>query len=761
MIINQNRIRELITAILQENPIYAEILKDPELSPQESLDKIRERVRSQLQEHPKALAYYTGEESGEKAFFKLSWRDFAFIRLLDYLEHEGEAYPDLNLNGETVVTRPFSILREAALGKEPSGSADLFEDLLHLLRQLNGTERPSIPSRQQVFDWMARNPSGLDAAVIERRRRNRERITSLLVEKLQEKARQRKGKPIRSRFAVEPGISDEEVREKVNAWWDNDLFHLENAVRSTDELQRYLADSLSQATVDMMKRAEEKSIPIFVTPFFLSLLDIEPGEETGYADLAIRDYVLYSNELVDEFGSIRAWEMEDIAEPGKPNAAGWILPSHNIHRRYPNVAIFIPSTMGRACGGLCSYCQRMYDFQNGRFNFNLEKLRPAKSWNFRLRDLMDYFENDSQLQDILITGGDAMMSSVSSLENILDEVYEMAKRKSAANELRPDGEKYAEIVRVRLGTKIPIYLPQRISEKRIAVLKKFREKASEIGIRQFIIQTHFSTAMEVTPEAAAAVGRLLAAGWTVTNQEVFTVAASRRGHTAKLRKVLNDIGVLPYYTFTVKGYRENAHNFANNSRSIQEQIEEKSIGRVDPKYYSKIRSFMKSPELMQEQIDEIRAAEEIPFLSTDRNTINLPGVGKSNTYRTIGITDDGRRILAFQQDHSRPHSPIIDTMDNVIIIESKSIARYLRQLEEAGENPTDYESIWGYSAGYIESRMPIYEYPGYQFTVTDEFTNLELPEPAPLPLHAEKPENSDDHVIEAARAFTPHRKQSG
>lgn len=761
MIKNHNRIRELITAILQENPIYAEILKDPELSPQESLDKIRERVRSQLQEHPKALAYYTGEESGEKAFFKLSWRDFAFIRLLDYLEHEGETYPDLNLNGETVVTRPFSILREAALGKETSGSADLFEDLLHLLRQLNGTERPSIPSRQQVFDWMARNPSGLDAAVIERRRRSRERITSLLVEKLQEKARQSSKQPVRSRFTVEPGSSDEEVRKKVDTWWDNDLFHLEHAVKSTDELQRYLADSLSEATVDMMKRAEEKNIPIFVTPFFLSLLDIEPGEETGYADLAIRDYVLYSNELVEEFGSIRAWEMEDIAEPGKPNAAGWILPSHNIHRRYPNVAIFIPSTMGRACGGLCSYCQRMYDFQNGRFNFNLEKLRPAKSWNFRLRDLMDYFENDSQLQDILITGGDAMMSSVSSLENILDEVYEMAKRKSAANELRSDGEKYAEIVRVRLGTKIPIYLPQRISEKRIAVLKKFREKASEIGIRQFIIQTHFSTAMEVTPEAAAAVGRLLAAGWTVTNQEVFTVAASRRGHTAKLRKVLNDIGVLPYYTFTVKGYRENAHNFANNSRSIQEQIEEKSIGRVDPKYYSKIRSFMKSPELMQEQIDEIRAAEEIPFLSTDRNTINLPGVGKSNTYRTIGITDDGRRILAFQQDHSRPHSPIIDTMDNVIIIESKSIARYLRQLEEAGENPADYESIWGYSAGYIESRMPIYEYPGYQFTVTDEFTNLELPEPDTLPLHAEKPEDTDDHVIEAARAFTPHRKQSG
>jgi lysine 2,3-aminomutase len=715
--------------ILEENPLIAAALRNPSLSLKESLAAIRENILMQLQEHPMAYAYYTGEETGEKAYFKLSWRDFAFIRILDYLEHEGQLFPDLNLDGRLVISRPFFILREIALGRRPNVGADMMEDLLHLLRQLNGTERPSLPTRQQVFEWMERNPSGLDREVIERRKLNKERIITLLCEKLMNTAAGQHGsEPPRSRFTIEPGMDVAAVRSRVNYWWHNDLFHLEHAVRSTDDLQRYLDCSLAPETVEMMRRAEQKGIPIFVTPFFLSLLDTQPGEETGYADLAIRDYVLYSQELVEEFGSIRAWEMEDIAQPGKPNAAGWILPSRNIHRRYPNVAIFIPSTMGRACGGLCSYCQRMYDFQNGRFNFNLEKLRPGQNWNDRLRDLMDYFENDSQLQDILITGGDAMMSSVTSLEKILDEVYEMAKRKVQANLNRPDGHKYAEIVRVRLGTKIPIYLPQRISSKRVAVLRQFKEKAQEAGIRQFIIQTHFSSAMEVTPEAAAAVSRLLAAGWTVANQEVFTVAASRRGHTAKLRKVLNDIGVLPYYTFTVKGYKENSHNFANNSRSIQEQIEEKSIGRVDPKYYSTVRGFMKNPEEMTANIDEIRNAEEIPFLSTDRNTINLPGVGKSNTYRTIGITDDGRRILSFKQDHSRPHSPIVDTMGEVIIIESKSIAQYLRQLASVGEDPADYESIWGYSAGYIEPRMPIYEYPGYQFTVTDRFTNLELPE---------------------------------
>ena len=717
---NQGTKESIIKLIIEENPEIYQILKDPALGQRQGLNRIWKVILGMLQEHPKAFGYYTGKEQGEKAFFKLSWRDFAFIRVLDYLEYEGDSFPDQNLHGEEVVSRPFGLIKEAIQTGRYEASIDFYEDMLHLLRQLNGIERPEIPSRQKVMDWMGGHPSGLDEEIRHMRERNKQRIIRLIYEDIQG-AEQQSG-----RFTLDEDMDSHTALNQLQAWWDNDMFHLKYAVRSVEGLQRYLGGSLSDETITVMSDAVSKGIPIFVTPYFLSLLLIDPYKKYQYADIAIRDYVLYSRELVDEFGSISAWEKEDVMEPGKPNAAGWVLPSNNIHRRYPNVAIFIPSTMGRACGGLCAYCQRMYDFQNGRFNFDLEKLKPKENWSSRLEKLMKYFEEDSQLQDILITGGDAMMSSVDALKEVLDAVYTMAVNKIEANRLREDGEKYAELLRVRLGTKIPIYLPQRISDRRVAVLKAFKEKAEQVGIKQFIIQTHFSTAMEITPEAARAVSRLLEAGWTVTNQEVFTVAASRRGHTAKLRQVLNTIGVLPYYTFTVKGYHENKHFFANNSRSIQEQIEEKSIGRVDPKYYSKIRSFMKTPNHMKEQIEELRSAEEIPFLATDRNTINLPGVGKSNTYRTIGITADGRRILAFNQDHSRPHSPIVDTMQEVIIIESKSVASYLRQLETIGENPDEYRSIWGYSAGYIEPRIPIYEYPGYPFATTKEYTNLEL-----------------------------------
>jgi lysine 2,3-aminomutase len=63
-------------------------------------------------------------------------------------------------------------------------------------------------------------------------------------------------------------------------------------------------------------------------------------------------------------------------------------------------------------------------------------------------------------------------------------------------------------------------------------------------------------------------------------------------------------------------------------------------------------------------------------------------------------------------------------MDKVIIIESKSISEYLQQLEDIGEDKTDYESIWGYSIGETESRSSLYDYYDYDYELTGEYTNL-------------------------------------
>ena len=330
------------------------------------------------------------------------------------------------------------------------------------------------------------------------------------------------------------------------------------------------------------------------------------------------------------------------------------------------------------------------------------------------------------LLDVLITGGDALMSQNKTLRNILEAVCRMAGRKRRANARRPDGEKYAELQRVRLGSRLPAYLPMRVNDELVEILREFREKASAVGVKQFIIQTHFQTPLEVTPEAEEAIRKILSAGWLITNQLVYTVAASRRGHTTRLRQVLNSLGVVCYYTFSVKGFQENYAVFTPNSRSMQEQVEEKVYGRLTPEQAAELDDLLADGTDTAAKIRRFMRRHHLPFLATDRSVLNLPAIGKSMSFRLVGITAEGKRLLRFDHDRTRRHSPIIDSMGEIFIVENKSLAAYLRQLGKMGEDPEDYASIWAYTHGETEPRFGLYVYPDFGFATTDRVSNLEL-----------------------------------
>ena len=639
------------------------------------------------------------------------------IRLL--IGYDGQEVHELSTDCQLEV-QTLTLLWQFLTGRLENSEmpSDLFVDLFHLFRRLGGEEIPQ-PSPQRVRSRTERWPSGQDEEVRAIRADNRERMLHLLVQKIEN----RKSKTP-SRYLFAEGMTYDEKYRQVAAWWGDFRFQLAMAVKSPSELNRFLAGSLSSETMYLLSKARKKGMPFFATPYYLSLLDVT-GD--GYDDAAIRSYILYSPQLVETYGQIRAWEREDVVEAGKPNAAGWLLPDgHNIHRRYPEVAILIPDTMGRACGGLCASCQRMYDFQSERLNFEFEALRPKESWDHKLRRLMNYFEEDTQLRDILITGGDALMSQNKTLQNILEAVYRMACRKRRANAERPDGEKYAELQRVRLGSRLPAYLPMRVNDGLVEILREFREKASAVGVKQFIIQTHFQTPLEVTPEAEEAIRKILSAGWLITTQLVYTVAASRRGHTTRLRQVLNSLGVVCYYTFSVKGFEENRAVFTPNSRSLQEQHEEKIYGRLTAEQASELDTLLADGHDTAAKLRRFMRKYRLPFLATDRSVLNLPAIGKSMTFRLVGLTPEGRRILRFDHDRTRRHSPIIDRMGEIFIVENKSVAAYLRQIGKMGEDPEDYASIWNYTRGETEPRFGLYEYPGFGFAATDRVSNLEL-----------------------------------
>ena len=674
------------------------------------------------------------EESESAALFKEALRSFVSSRIdrtvggsnmgnavakriLLLIEHDGMMVSELS-TGEEIPVWTITCLWQFLAGKlEEDVSPDFFIDLY---RQFELLEKPEeiVPDRSLVKRQMNRWPTGLDEEVMAIRYSNKERIIAGLIRKIE-----RRHAPT-SRFQFTEGMSYAEKYVKVQEWWNIGRFHLAMAFKSPTELNYFLGGSLSAGTMDLLARARKKGMPFFVTPYYLSLLNTNTS---GYDDATIRSYILYSEELVDTYGRIKAWEKEDIVVSGQPNAAGWLLPEgHNIHRRYPEVAILIPDSMGRACGGLCASCQRMYDFQSERLNFDFESLKPKETWDKKLRRLMRYFEEDAQLRDILITGGDALMSQNATLRNILDAVYKMAVRKRKANESRPEGEKYAELQRVRLGSRLLAYLPLRITDELVGILRSFKDKASRVGVTQFIIQTHFQSPLEVTPEAKKAIEAILSAGWIITNQLVYTVAASRRGHTAKLRQTLNAMGVVCYYTFSVKGFHENYAVFAPNSRSLQEQQEEKVFGLIPKEKQKELYRLIRYERPLGKKLSGFLKENRLLFAATDRSVLNLPAIGKSMTFQMVGLTTEGKRILKFDHDTGRRHSPIIDRIGEVYIVENKSVAAYLRQLQDMGEDVREYISIWNYSEGRTEPRFSIYEYPDYPFDVTEKMTNLEL-----------------------------------
>ncbi|MFA6770223.1 MAG: KamA family protein [Bacteroidales bacterium] len=634
--------------------------------------------------------------------------------VLEMLNHESKYIMELS-RGENIYIETFSLLWNFLNGNKPQESkTDLYEDLYNILALMIGVKKAPSYSKYKFNKHIKRWSSGLDKEIRERRVYNKNRIIDLLVNKIDKKG------TTSSRFQFEEGISHKEKIQKVNEWWNDFRFHLVMAIKNPRELNLFLEESLSTKTMNMLKRARKKGIPFFVTPYYISLLCTDLR---GFDDFSIRTYVLYTDSLVDTYGNIKAWEREDIVVPGEPNAAGWLLPNgHNIHRRYPEVAIMIPDTRGRSCGGLCASCQRMYDFQSERLNFDMHSLKPKESWGEKLEKLMDYFETDSKLRDILITGGDALMSSNKALERIFNAVIKMALKKREVNKSRPDGEKYYEIERVRLGSRLPAYLPMRIGPDLIALLKKFRERGEKAGIKQFVIQTHFQSPLEITVETKKAIEAILSAGWVVSNQMVFTAAASRRGHTAKLRQTLNSLGVVTYYTFSVKGFEENMEVYSPNSRSMQEQLEEKAFGKMTEAQQSELNQIFRQKENIAVNINRFMRKYNLPFLPTDRNVLNLPAIGKSMTFKMVGISKEGKRILKFDHDKTREHSPIIDKMGQVYIIENRSISSYLNELQSMGEKKNDYSSIWNYTSGDTEQVFPLFDYAPTNFKATNKIT---------------------------------------
>ncbi|HSP86999.1 MAG TPA: KamA family radical SAM protein, partial [Ignavibacteriaceae bacterium] len=203
-------------------------------------------------------------------------------------------------------------------------------------------------------------------------------------------------------------------------------------------------------------------------------------------------------------------ELEDFDAEEDPLMEDAMSPVPNITHRYPDRALFLVTSQ---CGLYCRFCTRK------RKVGDYEKISMKG-----LESAFQYLEQHTEIRDVILSGGDPLMLTDTMLEKILKRIREIP---------------HIEII--RLGTKMPCVLPQRITESLCEVIKKYHP---------IYVNTHFNHPWEITPESSKACEMLANSGVPVGNQMVLMKGVNDDPAVVKeLMQKLLKIRVRPYYMY--------------------------------------------------------------------------------------------------------------------------------------------------------------------------------------------------------------------
>ena len=205
-----------------------------------------------------------------------------------------------------------------------------------------------------------------------------------------------------------------------------------------------------------------------------------------------------------------AKELQDDGFPEDPLAEDSHSPVPSIVHRYPDRVLFLTTSQ---CSMYCRFCTRK------------RKVGDSKKINMKyIQDGMDYIARSSQVRDVILSGGDPLMLTDYLLERILRGLREIP---------------HVEII--RLGTKMPCVLPQRITPKLCRMIRKYHP---------IYVNTHFNHPWECTPEAKRACEMLADAGCPVGNQAVLMKGVNDSADVMlELMRKLLTMRVRPYYLY--------------------------------------------------------------------------------------------------------------------------------------------------------------------------------------------------------------------
>lgn len=274
--------------------------------------------------------------------------------------------------------------------------------------------------------------------------------------------------------------------------WEDWRWQIRNRVRTFDQIFRFM--QLTPSEEKGVKGAGDK-LTMSIPPYFAALID------THDVGCPIR---LQSVPQAEEFLTAPE-EMLDPCGEDKSSAV------HGLVHRYPDRVLFLVNEM---CAMYCRYCTRSRMVGDGNHTLNTGTYDAA----------LNYIRNHKEIRDVLISGGDPLTLGDRMLEYLIASVKAIS-----------------HVEFVRIGTRIPVTLPQRVTPELIAMFKKYSPLWMSI---------HFNHPKEITPRVKHACNMIADAGIPMGSQTVLLRGVNDKPEIMKkLFHELLKIRVRPYYIY--------------------------------------------------------------------------------------------------------------------------------------------------------------------------------------------------------------------
>lgn len=281
--------------------------------------------------------------------------------------------------------------------------------------------------------------------------------------------------------------------EATAAQWNDWRWQIRNRIRDFETLARIV--ELSQDEYEALE-VHRGNLPLSITPYYASLLDRnDPAQALRRTVIPVKaEYIRVPGEAEDPLG-----EEHTSPVPG-------------LVHRYPDRVLFLATDF---CSTYCRYCTRSRTVGHAKTDHC-----DVKRWE----KAIIYIEANPQIRDVLISGGDPLTMPDERLEWLLSRL-----------------RRISHVELLRIGTKVPAVLPQRITPVLTRMLKRYHP---------LWLSLHFTHPDELTPETAQACGRLADSGIPLGSQTVLLSGINDDVETMKrLVHGLVKIRVRPYYLY--------------------------------------------------------------------------------------------------------------------------------------------------------------------------------------------------------------------